>query len=289
MSPRVRFPVWVWIVAAAAAAGAVAATQQAPWAWVLAPVALLLARRFPLEPGRFVIGVAVHAAAGLVLLGAWTPWATMAYWDLVVLISAIEYYRRFQALERQLAEAQLLALKMQLQPHFLFNALNAVSSLVRRDPAAAETMLARLGDFLRLTLESTGRQEVPLREELRFLESYLAIEQVRFRDRLRVRFEVDPAVQETPVPNLILQPIVENAVRHGGAGRIDIRAAPRDGELVLSVEDDGPGGEVVEGRGLSLTRSRLAELYGDASRLELDSPPPRGMRVTVRIPLCSAS
>jgi LytS/YehU family sensor histidine kinase len=149
-------------------------------------------------------------------------------------------------LEARLAQAQLQALKMQLQPHFLFNTLHAISALVHKDVEAADRMLARLSDLLRLALESAGVQEVPLKQELEFLERYLEIEQTRFQDRLTVRMEIAPEALDALVPNLIMQPLVENAIRHGIApratpGKIEITAMLADGQLHFHIRDDGPG------------------------------------------------
>jgi two-component system, LytTR family, sensor kinase len=192
---------------------------------------------------------------------------------------AFSYYARFRErearaaqLEAQLTQAQLQALKMQLHPHFLFNTLNGIAGLVRdqRNKAAVE-MLAGLSDLLRYTLENAGRQEVPLGEEMEFLELYLNIQQMRFSDRLNVEIEVAPDALRALVPNLILQPLVENAIRHGIApraarGTVGVRAARADSVLQIEVYDDGPGlrANASQGQGIGLanTRARLAQLYG---------------------------
>lgn len=209
----------------------------------------------------------------------------VTYWVLVLLHHTLDYYRRYRQkelrvsrMEAQLAQAQLQALRMQLHPHFLFNTLNAISALMHRDVEAADTMLARLSDFLRLTLETGGEPEVQLKHEIEFLRRYLEIEQTRFPDRLQVRIDVDPEALEAWVPNLILQPLVENAIRHGvapsrSAGRIEIAAHRSNGTLMLEVRDDGPGltggAPAREGVGLSNTRARLLQMYGPTSRMEL--------------------
>src|SRR5262249_32977164 len=149
-------------------------------------------------------------------------------------------------LEARLAQAQLQALKSQLHPHFFFNTLHAISSLMRKDIEAADRMLTRLSDLLRLTLENVGAQETTLRQELDFLEGYLEIEQTRCRDRLQVKIEIEPETLDARVPNLILQPLVENAVRHGVApraapGRIEISARRVGGKLEMQVRDNGAG------------------------------------------------
>jgi sensor histidine kinase YesM len=193
--------------------------------------------------------------------------------------------------------AQLEALKMQLHPHFLFNTLHSISALVHRDPDAADRMIARLGDFLRLTLENSGAAEVSLQKELEFLTCYLEIERVRFQDRLTTSVEVEPSALDSPVPNLILQPIVENALRHGVAqssapGRVEISAKRENGSLRIRVRDNGPGLNRVtgsreafkEGVGLSNTRARLEQLYGESHRFEMSDAPDGGLLVTMVIP-----
>jgi signal transduction histidine kinase len=227
----------------------------------------------------------------------------MTYWFLVGLSHAVDYRRESAQraltaahLEARLAEASLQALQRQLHPHFLFNTLHTISALIDRDARAADAMLARLSDLLRLTLQRIGTQQLQLKEELDFIEKYLEIEHTRFGDRLRVVFDVDPALLDAAVPSLVLQPLVENALRHGiapkvGGGRIDILAR-RDGtHLTLIVRDDGygvPSDELEalnEGVGVSNTRSRLALLYGDRHRFEFRTPPGGGLEVTVMIPL----
>ena len=182
---------------------------------------------------------------------------------------------------------------MQLNPHFLFNTLNTISSLMHKDVEAADRMLARLSDLLRYALESTDAQEVPLRQELDFLGGYLEIQQARFGERLTVDREIDPVTLDARVPNLLLQPMVENAIQHGIApharpGRIVLRARRHDGRLDLEVEDNGgglPAGEsLVEGVGISNTRARLQQLYGADHRFLLDKAPGGGLLVKILIP-----
>ena len=191
------------------------------------------------------------------------------------------------------SEARLQALRYQINPHFLFNTLNAVSTLVvERHTAEATRMIARLSDFLRLTLDERAGDEVPMAEELEFVQRYLDIEQVRLGDRLRLEVSVAPDARDAIVPVLLLQPLVENAVKHGIAtreegGRIAITAERRGPTLCISVRDDGPGpgaGESGRGIGLANTRERLRTLYGDAQRLELVVPPDGGTQVTVELP-----
>ena len=207
------------------------------------------------------------------------------YWVIVAAAHAVRYYRSSRdrevegiRLQAELTQAQLATLRMQLQPHFLFNTLHTIASLVRDGRGeAATTTIARLGELLRQTLGNVQRNEVPLREELSFIEAYLEIEQTRFSDRLAVRFDVDQETLGAMVPNLSLQPLVENAIRHGvardpSAGRIEVRAARRDGALRIEVRNDGPaytGNGSSGGVGLANTRARLHRLYGSAYRLEL--------------------
>jgi sensor histidine kinase YesM len=240
------------------------------------------------------------------------PIDVIIYWTIVGAGYAFEYYRRyreqqFQAarlelratqLETQLAQAQLQALKMQLHPHFLFNTLHAISALIDDDVKGARRMIARLSELLRLTLDNVGQQEVSLRQELEALERYLEIEQIRFQDRLTVRLAVAPETLDARVPNLVLQPIVENAIRHGiaprsSAGNIEIRAERRDGMIELQVIDDGPGlqpgnEEFKEGVGLANTRARLRQLYGSDHRIEIKDADEGGLAVKLSIPFRQA-
>jgi LytS/YehU family sensor histidine kinase len=208
---------------------------------------------------------------------------------------ALKFELRASELQSQLMSARLHALKMQLQPHFLFNTLNAITVLVRQQKGKdAEQMLGHLSDLLRGVLEDVDAQEVSLRRELEYLQLYLAIEQVRFPDRLRVEVSVNPETQESSVPQLILQPIVENAIRHGigrssSAGRILISASKVDGTVELRVQDDGPGlrpsdSSEEEGIGLANTRARLQQLYGQNARLEIENCDRGGVIVTMNIP-----
>jgi signal transduction histidine kinase len=229
--------------------------------------------------------------------------AVLAYAMTVAATYAFLYYRNFQQgqlraaqLQAQLANANLTALKMQLHPHFLFNALHSISALQMTDREAAQKMTALLGDFLRMTLRDLDRQEVPLRQEFEFLRRYLAIEQMRFGSRLRFSVEAVAEILDAAVPQLILQPIVENAVRHGiapyGCGGEIAVTAVRDGQrLLLTVRDSGPG--ILEerlqapspsGLGLANTRARLSQLYGEAQRLTLENLAGGGFRVQIEIP-----
>jgi two-component system, LytTR family, sensor kinase len=193
---------------------------------------------------------------------------------------------------RQLAEARLHVLSAQLQPHFLFNTLHAISALVYEDPARAERLLARLSEMLRLTLRSGTRVETTLEEELALLRRYAEIQEARYGERLLVAFEVEPGVRGAMVPRLILQPLVENAIRHGitrriTPGRVDVRAWTGGGRLHLAVCDDGVGlpASLREGVGLGITRARLRQLYGTDQRVDLRSPPGGGAVCALSIPL----
>lgn len=195
--------------------------------------------------------------------------------------------------------ARLRALQSQLEPHFLFNTLNAISTLVvEGQNADASRMIARLSDFLRLTLETTDTPEIPVAEEIEFVRRYLEIEQVRFGSRLRVTINAQPEAMSAMVPALVLQPLVENAVKHGvltheQGGSVSVTAEQNNGTIRLCVADDGPGMPqnrvAVRGVGLSNTATRLSELYGDAARLSLDHSSTGGLAVTIEIPFRSAA
>jgi two-component system, LytTR family, sensor kinase len=301
--------------------------------YLLTPLVLLLARRFPFERGKIWTRAAFHLTASIVLAvihkalhnlvmagyaavaeGAPFTWDLQArsiwaffdygiqlYWILLLLHHAFDYYVLYQdrkvkaaQLEAQLAQAQLQALRMQLQPHFLFNTLNAISVLIQKDPALARTTLGRLSDLLRTTLDHVGVQQVTLREELEFLGRYLQIEQTRFGDRLTVEVSAGAEVMDALVPNMILQPLVENAIKHGitqqrGPARIAINAWRRDGMLQLRVCDNGEGfdsrpGETHDGIGLATTRERLRKMYGDRQAFELRAGAEGGAEATVTLP-----
>jgi LytS/YehU family sensor histidine kinase len=183
---------------------------------------------------------------------------------------------------------------MQLQPHFLFNSLNAIAALVHKDPDAADEMIGALSDFLRLTLESSEEQEVPLRRELEFVERYLAIEKVRFGERLRYRIDAPAETLDIRVPALLLQPIVENSIRHGlaqqvAAGEIEITARKQNGTLFMTIRDNGVGlgaREPKEGVGLGNTKARLRETYGDRASLTIADQ--NGAVVDIQLPSSSA-
>jgi LytS/YehU family sensor histidine kinase len=224
------------------------------------------------------------------------------YWAVLGIKYAVNYYRMYQErelraaqLENQLAQTRLQVLKNQLHPHFLFNTLNNISELVYKDPEAAEQMIASLSDLLRIALDKLDVQEVSLQQELEFLEKYLEIEQMRFHDRLEVRYEIAPEALDARVPNMILQPLVENAIKYGIApraegGSIEIGAKRTNGHLNLKVADDGlgvPFGDVAnlnEGVGLSNTRARLKHLYGAEHNFVLQPRDGGGLRLDLQIP-----
>ncbi|HEY1434214.1 MAG TPA: two-component regulator propeller domain-containing protein, partial [Thermoanaerobaculia bacterium] len=242
------------------------------------------------------------AAANLILeRHFWqTIWFRLGAILAVAGLAAVGYrlrVRRLEARERlrtALVEAQLDALQFQLRPHFLFNTLNSILPLIGKDPERARQMVIRLGELLRLSLRSEDTPLVPLEEELAILDKYLEIEKVRFRDRLEIAFDVDPAVAAAKVPTFLLQPLAENAIKHGlarrgGRGRICIAAHAEGGELVLAVRDNGPGlkdeAPAAPGIGLANTRRRLEALYPGAHDLALAGLAEGGCEVRLRFPL----
>ena len=246
------------------------------------------------------MGEAVRARL-LNLLGFGLPLGFMVYGFLLAIPQVMDYNARMrqeekqsQTLKTQLAEAELQALKMQLQPHFLFNSLNTISATLQTDVPAADRMIAQLGDFLRLTLEHADRAVVSLKEELEFNRQYLEIEKHRYEERLQVSIKATPEAEEAAVPYLILQPLIENAIRHGigqqiDAGLVEIDARRDNGSLVLSVQNSGPhlnedlspGGY---GVGLSNTEARLLQQYGEAASMELQNLNPSGVSIQLRMP-----
>jgi two-component sensor histidine kinase len=302
------------------------------WA-ALTPAIIWLAHRFPFYPERWGRSLAVHLACNLLMsfivfmftipvfrwvspgaqersIWFWIQGRANAYmilyfwiyWAILGSILSTQYYRQFRdrelkatRLEGKLAQAQLQVLKMQLHPHFLFNTLNAISALLHKDAESADVMIARLGELLRTTLENVGTQEIPLRQELEFIQPYLEIEKARLGDRLQVEMHIDPEAMDAAVPNLVLQPIVENAIRHGIApytqkGRIDIRARRENGVLRMEVEDNGPGLSLEQqvnfrpGVGITNTRARLQQLYGLDHEFEMKNGDARGLIVKLIIP-----
>ncbi len=226
----------------------------------------------------------------------------MMYWMVVLGHLGWHYHQQFRErevqsaqLQRELVQAKLDALRMQLNPHFLFNTLHAVSALIHENPEAADRVVVRLSELLRLSLDQSKPQEVPLAQEMAFLDRYLDIEQTRFGERLKIERQISAEVQDALVPYLILQPLVENAIRHGiepreEAGRVTIQAQRTNGTLELKVTDNGNG--VAEGAsptrrqgiGLANTRSRLQHLYGSQYRLELTNATGGGFQARIAIP-----
>jgi len=302
------------------------------WALVT-PLVLWLARRFCIDRNQWFRKVALHFVVSLLLVSALislhfviymilagrassiTPmrlvgylypnldrWL-LVYWLMLLMSHAFNYYNSYRKgelkasqLRTQLVQSQLEALKMQVQPHFLFNTLHSISALLSKDTDGARKMITRLGDFLRLTLENSGSMEVTLQQEIEFLNGYLEIERVRFQDRLTTEIRIDPAVLDARVPNLILQPIVEKAMRHAvvnsRSGHVEISAAARNGAVHIEVNDNGPGLHVDrtletrrgKGLGLTNTQARLVGLYGTAARFEMTNRPSGGLNVTIEIP-----
>ena len=228
-------------------------------------------------------------------------WSLMTYAAVVGMSYALGYYRESQAralkaahLETSLMEARLKTLEAELHPHFLFNTLHAISTLVHTDPEAADRMISRLSDLLRLTFDRSGAAGVALKEELEFLQKYLEIEQIRFQDRLAVKFDIDPETLDTDVPRLILQPLVENAIKHGigpraGQGLVQISTKKRPDGTWIEVRDNGVGlsrnarARFTNGVGLSNTRARLECLYGSQHRLDF-AESSGGLSVQMLIP-----
>ncbi len=216
------------------------------------------------------------------------------FWAVVGIHHAIKAARKSEQREQELIKAQLEMLKGQLQPHFLFNTLNSISWLMREDVEAADNMMTSLGELLRATLSVSASEEVSLRQELKMLELYLAIERARFQDRLRVVVNVAPETLDCNVPCLLLQPIVENAVRHGIArldrpGSVEVRAACVGAELAIAILDDGPGMSMEstwrEGIGLANTRARLEKHYGAMQSLRYTNRNEGGLIAEIRLPL----
>ncbi len=305
------------------------------WGAVLTPIVLAMCRRYPVERNNWGRMLLAHLGAGVGVAGLHAllrvPLHPLIYpgtsYDLSLHIvqgyflangyddlwmytlvacgsHGWRYYGKYRDrelhaahLETQLARAELQMLKMQLQPHFLFNTLHSISTLMHRDSEAADRMITRLADLLRVSLQNTGIEEVTLKREMEFLTGYLEIEQTRFQDRLTVRMEIDPAALDACVPNLLLQPLVENAIRHGiarraGPGTVEIWGKLRGRTLVLGVRDDGPGMAGVprtgSGVGLTNTQARLEHLYGRDYRFDIVTGPTGGLEVRIEIPFRAA-
>lgn len=221
----------------------------------------------------------------------------MVYWGIVAVSHAINYFRKYQERELRLSQAELQALRTQLHPHFLFNTLNAIAELVHSDPVVADRSIVRLSELLRFSLASEKTHEVPLKEEIDFLEKYVEIHKTLMRDRLHVRVNVDPETLDAAVPNMILQPLVENAIRHGispraEGGNIEIHARRVDDKLYIEITDDGLGLPEYEdmqgGVGLINTRERLKHLYNAAHTFNLSSFPGRGVTIRISVPFREA-
>jgi two-component system, LytTR family, sensor kinase len=299
----------------------------------LTPIVFRVARQFPIRGGVLPRNIALHVVASLALCAAWAgaglglralllsgddatvtardavswflttlPFGVAVYFAVLGVEHAAFYFLEVRAretqavrLSAQLAEARLSALQMQLHPHFLFNSLNAIGVLVRdQDTTAASRMIELLGDLLREVLRTNPPPERSLATEIEFIERYLMIEQVRFSDRLRPIFDMDPQLADAAVPAFILQPLVENAVRHGvakriGAGVVRVVSRREGNDVVLAVHDDGPGpvsppADVPPGVGLDNTRARLTTLYPGRGTLTLAADPAGGTVATVRLP-----
>lgn len=306
------------------------------YAWaLLTPLVRWLNRRFPITRERWLLALIVHvpcslafSAAGMLLYALGQQLLSpgghfftrealarlllaalhidlLIYAGVVGACYAIDHYRHYRErelttaqLQAALARAELAALRSQLHPHFLFNTLNTISILLEEDAAAARTMLVHLGDLLRTLLQPGRMQEVSLREELEMLESYLAIERMRFHDRLEVKVTVDPSALDAQVPDLLLQPLVENAIKYGivprpSGGRVEINAQRHGAQLRLEVRDDGPGLSLAQragnrGLGLANTRERLERLYGARHCFELKAAAPAGLSVVLTLPFLSS-
>lgn len=299
------------------------------WA-ILAPLVLWLANRFQLEQQSLTGSLAVHIPSSVALavihltlliianqivrVVSGTPftfsekfkslfamhfhWNVLTYWLIVAFRQTLTYYQKYRErelrasqVEAELARAELQALRMQLHPHFLFNTLNSISALMYTDVEGADSMLTRLSDLLRSSMRDSNAHEVCLKEELEFIDKYLEIEKFRFAERLTVRKAISPDTLEALVPHLVLQPLVENAIRHGIAsqtapGLIEIGASRENGSLFLQVRDNGRTAQepLKEGIGLSNTRERLKHLYGATQSFTLQRDKAGGMVASVVIP-----
>jgi two-component sensor histidine kinase len=295
-----------------------AATEWYVWA-AFTPLVAWLSRRFEISRGQWR-RVLILAATGAVLaflkvtltrvlrgpIGG-EPYFQITnlvgqyliFWGLVIVAHAWRYHRRAEQrdlktsqLEAVLAQTRLQMLTMQLQPHFLFNTLNTIAELVHREPAAAERMITGLSHLLRETLQAGGVERVPLEQELRLLDRYIEIQRARFGDRLQVTSSIADAARPAVVPGLLLQPLVENSIKHGigaraAAGHIEIAAAREGDRLMIEIRDDGRGlrdGEVVEGVGLGNCRARLSALFGSDVALTIANRPHGGTVVRLTMP-----
>ena len=312
-------------------AAAIASSLGDWYVWGLLSIPVLsLTRRFHLEGPRWGSSLVIHLCAGAVTslvyvfarasIGQWQSriqgapmtfvqafspllakaffFNVLIYWGIVCAGHAFDYYRQFRErelraveLERSLAEARLKSLQMQLNPHFLFNTLHAISALMHKDVDAADRMVAQLSDLLRRALDGSDEQEVSLRREIDFLQRYVAIEKTRFGKRLAVEMAIASDTNDALLPNLLLQPLVENAIKHGiepqaRPGLIEISAARVGDDLVIEVRDNGKGlaDHWNENIGLSNTRSRLSQLYGGDHRFDMQNRESGGLAITIAIP-----
>lgn len=233
----------------------------------------------------------------------------LIYWIMLIFFLALDYYKKYQKRERealelelktsklesQLAKSQLRALKMQLQPHFLFNTLHTISGLINEDVYMAKKTIALLSDLLRISLDMTDRQEIRLKEELEFINKYLEIQKTRFKDRLNIEMSIQPETLDAAVPTLLLQPLTENAISHGisphkKAGFLKIVSQKTDSSLILEIHDSGDGIKSAaetnnsKGIGLSNTKKRLEQLYTGKYTFELNSSSLGGLEVSIKIP-----
>ena len=285
------------------------------WTWAaLTPLIFRLSTKLTLQRAALLIVVGILISVGVFMILAFSrevlfapprhrPFRGMVeigrqrfvpqllfYFAIVAAGFAREYFLREGQLRTQLAEARLDALRMQINPHFLFNTLHAVSAMVDRDPAGVRKMIARLSELLRVTTDTSAADEVPLRQELQFLDRYIEIMEVRFRGRLRVERDLAADTLDSLVPNLILQPLVENALEHGasratGEGIVQITSRREGNKVRVSVKDNGPGVSISrEGIGLGNTRARLAQLYGDAAHVTLTSAQDGGALAEITLP-----
>ena len=301
------------------------------WA-LLAPLILRLRQKVPVSAGAWAGGIAFHLGMSFVVMATYYLGRTLAYvvfsderwadfwemavvgfwgrniidmayyWAVVAFGHSVEIYRRYKReelkavqLEARLIETELKALREQLRPHFLFNTLNTISVLVREQKNdEAVTLIARLSSLLRMSLDNTRVHEVTVRQEMDFLERYIDIQKARFSDRLNVGIAIEPDAMDARIPNLLLQPLVENAIVHGiapksGPGRVEVTGRVEGGKLHLEVRDDGPGlgdgtKRAREGVGLSNTRERIAKIYGAQGQISLRSEPGRGVSVQIVLP-----
>jgi len=283
------------------------------------PPIVWLARRYPIEQATWRKALMVHIPACLLfsLSHSWLYAALcyaspgtfhmlflrfhpnlLTYWAIVGFTQAGDYFRRYTEREKQLAKAELHLLRAQLQPHFLFNSLHTISAMMHEDVQAADRMINRLSELLRQVLQSIGKHEVPLKQELDFLESYLEIERVRFQERLTLGLQVEPEALDALVPSMILQPLAENSIRHGfgsekNAGIITLRVQRRDSHLIIRFADNGRGfptdpPSFTEGLGLTNARRRLEQLYSGNNRFDVENLPDGGVVVTLELPYHTA-